>query len=93
MLKKAKKILRDFFGFTGTYKTYKEKKDNSDPEAKPYVRPKRRSNNLIDGFTDTKWIKKVNDKSWKTRCKKKHQYDKHQLSEKEKELLGLNKEE
>ena len=90
MLKKAKKFLRDFFSDLGTYKTYKEKRDNSDPETKQYVRAKRREDNLPDGYTNTKWIKKIKDKSWKARCKKRHQYDKHKKTEKEKDILGIN---
>ena len=76
-LKKVKWFLR-FPIWTGRYQTYQEKRKNSDPEIQEFVRDKRKHNRLIDGYTDTKWIKKVSDKSWKTRCKKRHQYEKHQ---------------
>lgn len=41
----------------------------------------------MDCYTNTKWLKKINDKSWKTRCKKKRQYEKHKKSSYEKEIL------
>ena len=81
-LKNVKNFLR-FPGWVGTYKTHQEKKKNSDPEIQEYIRPKRKPNQIIDGYTDTKWITKIHDKSWKTRCKKRHQYEKHKMSPKE----------
>lgn len=76
-LKKVKWFLR-FPICTGRYRTYQEKRKNSDPEIQEFIRNKRKPNRLIDGYTNTKWIKKISDKSWKTRCKKRHQYEKHQ---------------
>lgn len=81
-LKKAKWFLR-FRKWVGSYHTYQEKRKNSDPEIQEFVRGSRKPNKLIDSYTDTKWIKKVNDKSWKTRCKKRHQYEKHQKTRQE----------
>ena len=81
-LKMPKWFLR-FPGSCGTYHTLQEKKKNSDPDMVEYVRAKRKSKNLVDGYSNTKWIRKINDKSWKTRCKKRHQYDKHRMTPKE----------
>lgn len=83
--KMAKWFLR-YRGFVGTYKTHGEKKKSSDPEIAKYIRAKRKPKNIPDNYTDTKWIKKISDKSWKTRCRKRHQYDKHVITEKEKEF-------
>lgn len=89
-MKKAKKIFRDFFShFVGIRRTHNEKMQNSDPEIKEYVRDKRKPNRIPDGYTDTKWLKKLNDKSWKTRCKKEKQYIKHEKTLKEEERLGI----
>ena len=90
-MKKPKMIFRDICDILcGKRKTYSEKKANSDPDIQEYVRDKRKSNKLPDSFTDTKWLKKLNDKSWKTRCKKRKQYMKHNLSVKEEMLLGVD---
>lgn len=92
MIKKSKRIFRDFFEyFTGTRKTHNEKRQNSDPEVEEYVRGKRKPKNIPDGYTDTKWLKKLNDKSWKSRCKKRKQYIKHDKSFKEEEILNESK--
>lgn len=84
-LKMPKWFLR-FPGYCGTYHTLQEKKKNSDPEISEYVRAKRKPNNLIDCYSNTKWIRKIHDKSWKNRCKKRHQYEKHKTTPKEMNL-------
>lgn len=85
MLKLPKWFLR-FKYYCGKYHTLQEKRKNSDPETYKYIRAKRKPNKLLDAYCRTKWIKKVYDKSWKNRCKKRHQYEKHKKSEQEIEL-------
>lgn len=74
--------------FCGTYRTLQEKKKNSDPEIEKYVRNKRRWKNLPDGYTDTKWIRKIYDKSWKTRVKKEHQWQAHKKTPEERKNMN-----
>ncbi len=52
----------------------KERALSLDEMHKPYVRGSRKSNNLPDSW-DTTWIRR--QKSWKYRCRKKHQWEKH----------------
>lgn len=90
-MKKPKALFRDIYHwYCGIRKTHNEKKANSDPEIQEYVRGKRKTKNLPDNRTDTKWLKKLSDKSWKTRCKKRKQYIKHDLSMKEERLLDVD---
>lgn len=77
---KMSKLFMRFGKSVGRYMTHNEKKKNSDPELFKYIRPSRRSKNLIDSYTNTKWLKRIYDKSWKNRCKKRHQYCKHKKS-------------
>jgi len=77
MFKKAKEWVRNNISI-GKYGTYQEKKTNEDEEHKPFVRAKRSSNNLPDGYTNTRWIKK--SKSWKDISKNDKQYKQHNKS-------------
>ena len=51
-LKKVKWFLR-FPILIGRYRTYQEKRKNSDPEIQEFVRSKRKPNRLIDGYTNS----------------------------------------
>lgn len=64
--------------FTNKFKCHNELKKNVDPEVLPLIRKKRLK---ASGYknTETRWIKKLEDKSWKARCKKAHQWVKHKL--------------
>lgn len=76
-LKWAKEIYRFDWWIGKGKSTQNEKKANSDPEVKSYIRAKRQTNNLPDCW-DTRWIPKI--KNWKHRSKVKHQYDKHKIN-------------
>lgn len=75
MFKKAKDWIRNGL-YIGKYGNYQEKKLNQDEEHKPFVRGKRQ--NLPDGYTDTKWIKRP--KSWKDISKNDKQYKNYNKS-------------
>jgi hypothetical protein len=49
-----------------------------DEEHKPYVRAKQNAAHLPDAWDDTKWIRRM--KSWKYRCRKKHQWMPHWMT-------------
>lgn len=87
-IKKCKEIFRiGHEVFTRKFKACKELRESVDPEVKPLVRRKRLKE---CGYkrTDTLWIKKLEDKSWKARAKKAHQWIRHKLGLAEKELVG-----
>ena len=87
-IKKCKEIFRiGHEVFTRKFKACKELRESVDPEVKPLVRRKRLKE---CGYkrTDTLWIKKLEDKSWKARAKKAHQWIRHKLGLTEKELVG-----
>lgn len=87
-MKKPKEIFRDLYKwYVGKRNTHQEKVKNSDPDVIPFVRGKRKPINIPDSYSDTKWLRKLKDKSWKNRCKKRKQFIKHEKSNKERLLL------
>ena len=81
-MKKAKPVLK--FGLCQGIKAFGGKREKSiaqDEMHAPYIRSKRNATHLPDGWDDTKWIKR--QKSWKYRCKKRHQWEKHQQTPEE----------
>ena len=73
-LKKPRIFVREDVG-TKFLAGKREKSIAQDSMHKPYVRKKRNSNNLPDGYDDTKRIKIP--KSWKHRVRKKRQWELH----------------
>ena len=63
-----------------------ERRQACDKEIEPYVRPKRNMVHLPDSW-DTRWIKVKMFRSWKHRCKKKHQWEKHKQTPQEIEIV------
>ena len=63
-----------------------EKRKSYDKEVRPYIRPKRRPRMLPDSW-DTKWINVRQFRSWKDRCKKRHQWERHCQSPEEVKIV------
>ena len=77
-MKKSKKCYRDIDRYFRRFKCGKrEKALAADNEHKQYIRAKRNIVHLPDAWDDYVLFRPI---SWKKRCKKKHQYDKHKLS-------------
>lgn len=76
-LKLGKLFLRINSWVSG-YDSHKEKKLAVSEDHKPYIRAKRNIHNLPDGYTRTRWIKKI--KNWKYRSKVGHQWEKHKVT-------------
>lgn len=88
MFKLAKEIFR-INKHVGNYSTIQEKRINLDEMHKPYVRSKRKSKNLPDSYSNTRWIHRI--KNWKHKSKVKHQWEKHKKTLTELDICENNK--
>lgn len=90
MLKLAKEIFR-FPKWTRSYSSIQEKRLSLDEMHKPFIRKKRSFNNLPDCWTNTRWIHRFGNCSWKKRSKVKHQWEKHKKTLTELDICEKNK--
>lgn len=88
MFKLAKEIFR-INKYAGNYSSIQEKRISLDEMHKPYVRSKRKSKNLPDSYTHTRWIHRI--KNWKHKSKVKHQWEKHKKTLTELDICENNK--
>ena len=85
-MKKSKEIYRIDIYAHGYGQAHSRKIDASDPDYQDFVRAKRNIKHVPDwDNTGTRWIKR--QKNWKSRCKKRKQWEKHDVSDFEKEII------